>query len=499
MEVVSVNAAKKIDKDTIDKIGVPGIILMENAAEQIYSNILHKGEKFFVCCGVGNNGGDGLALARKLIINNKQVDVMLCGNIDKMSQECKINYDILCNLTKNIIFAKEEDSYEQVIEKIKNADIVIDSLFGIGLNRRIEGIYYIVIDIINSYSKYIVSVDIPSGLNADNGEVHGICVKANETYTVQFYKKGFFIGSACEYLGDINVINIGFPKKVISTNSEDIKVLDREDYRHMLPKRNKTFHKGDLGRVLILSGSSGFTGAAYITTEAAVRTGAGLVTLLVPSEVQKEISSRFIEAMTVNYNEEERVNKLIDQADVIACGPGLGTMDEAVDMLKKVIKRSKCPIVIDADAINIISKERELLNFVARRGVITPHLGEMSRIVHKSILEIEQSKLDICKSFSKENEIVTLLKGYNTVISNGHKLIINTTGSSKMASGGMGDCLTGIISSLIAQGMEIMDAAVLGCYVHGLSADVLGKNRFNVNARDVIEQIPIMLENIKIL
>ena len=168
-------------------------------------------------------------------------------------------------------------------------------------------------------------------------------------------------------------------------------------------------------------------------------------------------------------------------------------------MLKKVIKRSKCPIVIDADAINIISKERELLNFVARRGVITPHLGEMSRIVHKSILEIEQSKLDICKSFSKENEIVTLLKGYNTVISNGHKLIINTTGSSKMASGGMGDCLTGIISSLIAQGMEIMDAAVLGCYVHGLSADVLGKNRFNVNARDVIEQIPIMLENIKIL
>lgn len=497
MEVVSVERAKAIDDYTINAIGIPSIVLMENAAQEIYSNILHKGEKYFVVCGVGNNGGDGLAIARKLLLTNKIVSVLICGDLERGTKDFSINYSILKNMKTTInVISKESSISQDIINDIREADVVVDSIFGIGLSRNITGIYYEIIKTINENSKYIVAVDVPSGIDGNNGEVKGIAIKANETYTVEVYKKGFFMSDASEYLGDIFVIQIGFPHEVIKKFSEDIMTININEYKKFLPKRKINSHKGDLGKVLVLAGSEEYTGAPYITTQAVVKTGAGLVTLVVPKEIKSILATRLTEAMIVTYEEGERISELVNSASVIACGPGLSNGSNNINMLKKIINTSKCPLVLDADALNIISKNRELLNSIKGRAIITPHNGEMSRVCSESIDYIKKNRISISKKMSLEHNIITLLKGYNTVITNGKETIINTTGSSKMASGGMGDCLTGIITSLIAQGVELFNATILACYIHGFTGDKISQDKYIVNASEIINELPKVMEEL---
>lgn len=499
MEVVSAENAKRIDSISINKIGIPSIVLMECAAHEIYSSILHKGEKFLICCGRGNNGGDGLALARKLILANKNVIVLICGSEKSATEEFNINLNILIKLNANIIYLNSiEDINKKVSGIFNSVDLIVDSIFGIGLNRDISGLYYDIINLINNSNKVIISIDVPSGLDSNNGSIHGICVKANETYTVEVYKKGFFVGRSSEFLGQLKLIKIGFPNEVIKECSENIRLLSNDDYKSMIPKRSINSHKGNFGKVAILAGSKGYTGAAYITTEATVRTGSGLVTLITDKEVQSVLSSRFIEAMTLNYEENDKIEQLISGIDVIACGPGLDTTELSHKKLEHILKISKAPIVLDADALNIISKDKSLLSLVRGRAICTPHPGEMSRLVNKSIDEIENNRIDICREFAEKNQVVVVLKGHNTIISDGKEVIINRSGNSKMASGGMGDCLTGIIASLIGQKKKdnLFECAVLGCYIHGLAGDKLSEGRYSVNARDIIEKISNILEYI---
>ena len=230
--------------------------------------------------------------------------------------------------------------------------------------------------------------------------------------------------------------------------------------------------------------------------EAAIRTGSGLVTMIINDEIYPYLASRVIEGMLLKYSEKDRIDKLIKDADVIACGPGLGQDKDNFDMLKLIIENSECPMVVDADALNQISKNPKLIDKLKGRAVFTPHPGEMGRLIGKDIKEIEKDRMGVCLEYSKKNNVITLLKGYNTLISDGKEVIVNTTGSSKMASGGMGDCLTGIIASLIGQKLSIYDASILGSYVHGYIADKLGADRYSVNARDIIEEIPRTIEDI---
>lgn len=496
MEIISVKGAKNVDKYSINNIGIPSIVLMENAAEQIYSSILHRGDSYSIVCGVGNNGGDGLAIARKLILNKKNVNIIICGDLKKGTDDFNTNYSVLKNIQAKIkVISTNSNIEESIIKTIVNADVVIDAIFGIGLSRDITGIFYEIIKVINENSKYIVSVDIPSGLDGDTGEVRGIVVKANETYTIEMYKLGFFMSDASEYLGNIKIIKIGFPEEVIKIFSENIKTINAEDYKKMLPKRKKNSHKGDFGKVLILAGSEEYTGAAYITTQAAVKTGSGLVTLVVPKAVKKVLATRLIEAMIVTY-EEEKLENLIKNASVIACGPGLGEGEESRHMLERILSKSKCSLVLDADALNIISKNKGLVESIKGRAIITPHNGEMARLSCKTIDKIKKDRIGISKKISLENNIITLLKGYNTIITNGEETIINTVGNSKMASGGMGDCLTGIIASLVGQGVNLFNSALLGCYIHGYIGDKLSKDRYIINASDIIKNLPEGIEYI---
>lgn len=492
MEVMSVEAAKKVDYRTINEIGIPSLVLMENVAQKIYDNIVHKGIKYVLFCGTGNNGADGLAVARKLIIEGKEVKVYIVSDITKGTTEFKRNYEILINL-KATIYEMKSFNKKQVVQDLQEADIVVDSIFGVGLNREIKGEIFEVIDLINSYSSYIVSIDVPSGLECNKGKACGIAIKANDTFTIEVLKKGFFKSRAKEFTGQVTIINIGVPPYIKNEESEKTYTLTRDDYKKLIPKRAIYGHKGDYGRVVVLAGSRNMVGAAYITTEAAVRVGAGLVTLVVEDDIQQLMAVRLTEAMTVGYNDTKIINNLLSNADVIICGPGLSKEKINSDMLKKFIKNTKCNMVIDADGLNIISECKELLQYLKGRAVFTPHIGEMARLIKRDISQIEENRIEFCRQYSEKNKIVTLLKGFNTVISKKGNTIINETGNSKMASGGMGDCLSGIIGGLIAQGMSNYDATVLGAYIHGLIGDQLSKERYIVNARDIIDKLPKLM------
>lgn len=497
MEVVSVATAKIIDKCAINEFQIPSIVLMEAAAHEIFTNIKHMRGNFHIFCGEGNNGGDGLAVARKLLADNKNVKIYIVGSGLKRTEEFTANFNIIQKLTNDIIFIKEQkDIKSEIFELIKDDDIILDCIFGAGLNRTINDFRYEVIDKINNCNGKIISVDIPSGLNGDTGQPEGISIKAYMTLTIENYKKGFLKKDADRYLGIIRVVGIGIPNIVKKLHNDGIYVLDKKEYRNKLPVRSAYGHKGNYGRILVLAGSLGLTGAAYLSSMSAVATGSGLVTLLVPDTIQEILSNKLVEVMTVNYKEENKIKKLIKNADVIACGPGLSQSQESINMLERCIVDSKCSIVLDADAINILSNKNYLFKYLENRCIITPHFGEFSRLAHINISDIEKNSIEYCSKYSKKKSIITVLKGHNTVISDGTSAVINRTGNSKMASGGMGDTLTGIIASLVGQSINLYDSAILGCYIHGLAGEISGKNKYSVKATDLIEYIPKVMKDI---
>ena len=495
MEILSRDNCRKIDYETINKVGIPSIVLMENAANEIVHIVKNIGNKIIVFCGVGNNGGDGLAIARKLYLLGKDVEVILIGDINKLTNDCNLNLQIVRNLNIPVTNINDEFSKTYIIEKIISSDYIVDSIFGIGLNRDVSGIYKDIIEIINEFSKFIVAVDIPSGMDANTGKKLNVAVKANITCTVEVMKKGFMATKAIDLTGDIKIINIGIPNYIKEQNSEKIYILSKEKYKRIIPIRGKTGHKGNYGKVLIVAGSEKYYGAAFITTEACVRTGSGLVTLLTHKEAASALKSRLIEAMIQEYSSYEDI-KTLENFDVIACGPGLDKSENSKAILKKIIEETNCNLVLDADALNIISENKDLISGLKGRTVITPHPGEMARLVGKSVAEVEEDRICIAKKFAKENDIIVLLKGYNTVITDGENVFINRTGNSKMASGGMGDCLTGIIASFIGQKNNIIEATLLGAYVHGYIGDELSKSNYIVNARDIIDYLPKTIEKL---
>ncbi|WP_024614322.1 NAD(P)H-hydrate dehydratase [Clostridium sp. Ade.TY] len=498
MEILSRKTCMNIDKETINHIGIPSIVLMENAANSITEEIKNFGNNVIIFAGIGNNGGDGLAISRKLTLLNKSVKVVLVGNTEKLTEDNSINLKIVENLNIPVIKVNKLlclNDKEYIKKIIKDSDYVVDAIFGVGLNREIKGIYKEVIDLINQFSNFTVSIDIPSGLDADTGETLGMAVKANNTFTIEFMKKGFFQTKAVNLIGDIKIVKIDIPKFIKEKNSEKTYIISRDRYKKMIPIRDITGHKGTYGKVLIVAGSKKYSGAAFITTEACVRTGSGLVTLLTHKYIADSLKSRLIEAMVNEYSNADDI-KALDKFDVIACGPGFSTEKESIEILYKIIKESKCKLVLDADALNIISENKDMLNKLKGRTIITPHPGELARLIGVSINEIESNRIDITRSFAKKHEIIVLLKGYNTVISDGTNTFVNTTGNSKMASGGMGDCLTGIVASFLGQQLSMIDATLLGAYIHGYIGDELSRCRYSVNARDIIEELPKTIEKL---
>jgi NAD(P)H-hydrate epimerase len=490
---------REIDKYCIENLKIPGIVLMENAAIKIVKNLdLENNKSFVIVCGKGNNGGDGFAVARHLFVLNKKVEVFLIGTKDALSEECKINYNILKNMGININKINNVEDINELRDAAGRCDVTIDAIFGTGLAKNLEGIYDLAIAIINENSKYIVSVDVPSGFNSDTGKVMGNCIRANKTITLQLYKKGFINYGSDKYTGEILVEDIGIPDFVVDKFHSNEFIIDKEMIKNRLFIRDKYSHKGDYGRIVIIAGSKGFTGAAYIAAEGAVRSGAGLVTLCCSKEIQSILSTKLVEAMTVSFEEKDRLKETLSKCNSLAIGPGMGNNEETLEAMKYALKNTECPVVIDADGINVLEHKLELIKNRDYGVILTPHLGEMARITGLSIEHIQQNRIEVSEQFARQYGVVVLLKGYNTVITDGKTTMINPTGSSSMASGGMGDCLTGIIASFIGQGYSLMEAASLAAYIHGYAGDKLSKDMFCVNASHVLESLPYAIKELQI-
>lgn len=278
-------------------------------------------------------------------------------------------------------------------------------------------------------------------------------------------------------------------------NSKEV-TIDENTIRSLLIPRDKEGYKGDYGRVLVIAGSKGYSGAAFLTTQGAVRSGAGLVTLCTPKELQDVMCTKLTEAMTINYEETEKINNIVTKSNVIALGPGMGNSRLTFNILKETILKSECPIVIDADGLNVLQGNLELLQYKNNQIILTPHYGEMARLAGLTIDEIKEDRVKIAKRFAKEHDVVLLLKGHRTIITDGNNVFFNTTGNSAMASGGMGDVLTGIIASFIAQGYEPLEATYLAAYIHGYCGDKLSKGMFCVNASHIVEELPFIIKEI---
>ena len=497
MKIGTTQIMRSIDRYCIDILGIPGIVLMENAALKVIKNIPENYKSFVIVCSSGNNGGDGFAVARHLLNRGNYVEIFSLGSEENMSSDALVNFNIIRNMGAKIIKVSNNEELDILRESIIHCEITIDAIFGTGISREVGGIYSLAITIMNENSKYILSIDVPSGFDCNSGKVMGNCIISNKTVTFELYKKGFLGYDAESLTGEIIVEGIGIPRSVVDKFHEDEYLMDIDFMKGVIKKRNKYSHKGDFGRTLILAGSIGFTGAAYISTQAAVRSGAGLVTLCCDSSIQNILSEKLVEAMTVSTNDEKRLDPLIIKSNCIAIGPGLGNNHGTLKLLEKVLLNSKCPVVIDSDGLNVLEGNLEMLKNRKCQIVLTPHMGEMARISGFSIDEINENKIDIAKAFAKTHDVVLLLKGFNTIITDGKTVQINPTGSSAMASGGMGDCLTGIISSFISQGYDIFTSACAGAYIHGYCGDKLSKKMFCVNANHIIEALPSIIKEIQ--
>lgn len=501
MYIAGSDFTSKMDKTCIERYHMPEIMLMENAAEvgvrrilsiEVEKNILFG--NVLIICGCGNNGGDGFAIARKLFNAGRNVSVAIIGNTDKMSCSAETNYKITLSIGIETIYLdskKEIFKNSELINKIKKSDAVVDCIFGAGLNREIQGGYREIIDFVNTkrndYGFYTISIDIPSGINGSTGDVMGISIMADFTITFEFYKRGFLRYSAEKYTGEIFTEKIGIPQKLYNEIEADASFIDEDYVIDNLIIKDDYAHKGDFGKSVIIAGSRGFYGAAYLSTESCVKSGAGLTTLICDEDIQNIMAIKLNEAMTCAYSDAERVDKLLKSANAVAFGPGLGNTEKTEENLKEVLKKIESPIVIDADGINVFKPE-----YIVNSGdcILTPHLGEFSRLTGISINEIEKDRLKHAKKYADENGVIIVLKGKNTIVTDGIRTMVNTTGNSAMANGGMGDTLTGIITSLCGQGYESFTAAVIGVYLHGKCGDSIFKQSQTVNAIDLIKTIP---------
>lgn len=486
--VVTGRQMKAVDEYTINKIGIPSLVLMERAAYSVYEEIIKnydKGTDILIVCGSGNNGADGVALARILAENNYNADIFMSGNQEHFTSEMKHQIGIAKKLGINIVNKTNMHEY----------NLVIDALFGVGLSRDIEGRYYNIISDINNSGADIIAVDTPSGVDSETGNIMGIAVKADMTITFGAVKQGLLLYPGAEYAGRILIKNVGFPKEAIRLSGSKCFMPDESDIGPMLPKRINDSNKGNYGKLLAAVGTVNMCGAACMCSKAAYRMGTGLVKVFTPNENRVIIQTLIPEAVLSTYDvttfNEATLQDDIKNSTCVICGSGLGISDTAEKIVKTVLE-SKVRTVLDADALNIISKNRALENLYHENVIITPHIGEFSRLTGLKTEEIKNNPVRACREYSSKTGIICVLKDARTVTSfKDGTAWINVSGNSGMSTAGSGDVLAGIISSLIAQGMDMEKGAVLGTFIHGLAGDEAKKTsgEYGMTAMDITDGI----------
>ena len=476
--ILTPDEMRKADATAIEKYGIPSIVLMENAARSAADYLLDIFEEneifcprvtFF--CGSGNNGGDGFAMARHLI-EDCLVNIYWIGKKEKMSEETRSNFESISKLGVNIIHLENEDDLETIDF---DTDCIIDSMIGVGGSENIRGIAFEILKLLSEYQGLKVAVDAPTGLNTETGIAGDHCFMADLTITMFSIKSGMLINDGLDVCGDIVVANLGAPESIVMEISK-IMALEENDLTYLLPIRKNLSSKFDYGRVVVIAGSERFPGAAALTANAAIKSGAGLVQLystsLHPSLLPEVIPYKLdkTDSGSISLKNKDFLLKEIEKANVVAIGPGLSDDKETIDLINHLVDEipEDKSIIIDADATRIINKDSKLRQNI----IITPHTGEFSRLsgIERKEIEIDSTKL--AKEWAEKLNCIILLKHIPVVITDGDTSYWNFNGNPGMASGGSGDVLTGIIAGLVAQGIETLEATALSAFIHAKAGDM---------------------------
>jgi ADP-dependent NAD(P)H-hydrate dehydratase / NAD(P)H-hydrate epimerase len=512
MKVVTCQQMQQIDQEAINNYGIPGIILMENAGLQVVREIEKhfsplSSKKVAIIAGRGNNGGDGFVIARHLYNCGSKVKIYLLSTRDQVRGDARTNLDIITQMGLEI---KEVRSINQM-DNLGHFDLLIDAIFGTGLSSAIKGLYEEIICAMNDARRPIVSVDIPSGLSADRSELIGPHINADFTVTFGLPKLGLLLYPAAKHAGKLTIAEISIPKPLLEKEDIKINLLTKDMIRAYIPERQPDAHKGSFGHMLVVAGSWGKTGAAAMASYAGLRTGAGLVTLALPKSLNMAMETASPEVMTlplaetpdgtIDLEAKEKILEFLDEMkiEILVMGPGLSTHPQTGQLVRELLNEVSVPIVIDADGINVLCSCQDILK--RRKGplILTPHPGEMARLLGLPVQEIQRDRVGIAQKFAQEYQIFLVLKGAITVIGDPEgNIFLNPTGNPGMATAGMGDVLTGMLGGFLAQRWPFLKAINVAVFLHGLAGDLTAQEigPVGITATDLLDRIPLAIKTV---
>ncbi|MCJ7595371.1 MAG: NAD(P)H-hydrate dehydratase [Desulfobacterales bacterium] len=514
MRLVTAAEMREMDRLAIQELGIPGVVLMENAARgaaRIFLDHFEPFEKAHVVllCGRGNNGGDAYVMARYLHQAALKVSIIVLSEIQKITGDAMTNLEIIRRLGLDIMEVAGPEAWDRCRPLISTCDYIVDGILGTGLNSPVKGFYGEVIKEVNASGKPLMAIDIPSGLNADTGQIMGTAIRADLTVTFGFPKLGQVLFPGADLVGRLARVDIGIPDAVAERVTARYRMIEADDFSHLLGTHKRDIHKGDRGHLLILAGSTGKTGAAALTVLGALRAGAGLVTLGVPGSLNPILEEKLTEAMTyplpetpdgsLSLEAEKEIKALMAGKTALAIGPGLSTHPETTALVRNIMTSCSLPMVIDADGLNALSEEKGVLRGCKGRVILTPHPGEMGRLAGLETARVQADRVGTAAAFVEKHGCLLVLKGARTLVAEPEGLIhVNPTGNPALASGGTGDVLTGLIAGFLARRWPVAQAAVAGVYLHGLAADMLAEEmgQAGILASELLSVLPILTSSL---
>jgi len=505
MKVVSADQMREIDRITIQERGIPGRQLMEHAGRSVADEIVERFERgaVAVVAGKGNNAGDGLVVARHLVGHHWPVTLFFLSDPGGLRGDARA----MCDALPTDVARVRIESPEQLRDALRDFELIVDAILGTGVKGPVTGLFGEAIEVLNSASRPIVSVDIPSGLSADTGPIEGPVVRATRTVTIGLPKLGMVVEPGIRFTGTVSVAAIDFPQDLLNDRKIRTNLLTENMINLYLPERPPDGHKGTFGSVLIVGGSPGMTGAPVMASRAAMRSGVGLVYCVTPEQIDPLVTVRLLEELTIALPSEDgrhfdvrSLPMLISRAaqmDAIAIGPGIGRAPGTQQFVRKAVEELELPMVIDADALNALGGHLDVLHGRKAPTVLTPHPGEMSRLIGQSTQQIQENRIGAARNLAVNFSVVVVLKGAQTVVAEPDGgVYINPTGNTGLAKGGSGDVLTGLIAGLAAQTGKVLPATLCGVFLHGLAADLAADTipPRGMIPSDVIEHIPKAFE-----
>ena len=504
MKVSRVSQMRELDRTAIEKFGIREELLMENAGHAAYFSLLKelgiKEQKFLVFCGVGNNGGDGLVVARKIHSYGGVVKVFILGDSSKFKGAAKVNFEIVSRLPVEI---QQLESIESLKADVARCDAIVDAIFGTGLAREVEGLYRDVIEAINASGKIVLSIDIPSGIHGDTGQVMGAAVIADYTVTFGLPKIGNLLFPGYERCGKLYVSHISFPPSIYNADSLKVEINPLEK----LPPRTPNGHKGDFGEVLFIAGAASYFGAPYFAALSFLKAGGGYSRLAAPSSMTPFIANKGSEIVfvpmpetgsgSISLESKPALLELSERMDLVVLGPGLSLESETQQLARELATEINQPLLVDGDGITALCQDLSIIKTRNAQTIVTPHLGEMSRITNMSIGEIDANKVDILQRTARELNAVIALKGAHSLIGYPDgRVFINLSGNSGMATAGSGDVLTGAIAGMFGLGLAVPDAVRMGVFIHGLAGDLAAeaKGEDGITAQDILNYLPLAMK-----